>query len=140
MYTDKRCSYKNCNRLFTPSTGNQKYCSSCSKKAKQVKDRIRWRKYNRRLKGYIEYNKECRLCGKKFTTHYKKKIYCGQNECEIKRVKINSRKAELKRNKKRRKQTQIRREERRKDDLLKIKDYFSSFNYKIIDDSGYVNS
>jgi hypothetical protein len=140
MYKDKKCQYNGCNEVFTPSTGNQKYCTFCSEKAKQEKNRIRWKKQARRLNNYIDYHKECKFCGKRFTTHYKKKIYCGSDECEAERVKVNSIKAEIKRNKKKRIQTQIRRKEKRITDLLKIRDYFSSFNYKILYDSDYVNS
>ena len=140
MYKDKKCQYSGCNEVFTPSTGNQKYCAVCSEKAKQEKNIIRWRKRSRKLNNYIEYNKECKFCVKEFTTHYKKKLYCGSDGCEKKRVEINSVKAEIKRNKKKRIQTQVRKKEKRISDLLKIRAYFSDFNYKILDDSEYINS
>ena len=86
MYKDKECKMEGCKNVFTPITGNQKYCLDCKEKAKSQKDRVRWRKRSRKINSSIEYNRECLACGKEFSTFYKKKVYCGSEECEIERV------------------------------------------------------
>jgi hypothetical protein len=88
MYKDKKCQYKQCDNIFTPTTGSQKYCSSCAIKSKQEKDRLRWRDRNRELNCYKEYTRLCKICGKEFKTFYKKKIYCGSEKCEAERIRL----------------------------------------------------
>ena len=86
MYKDKECNMEGCKNIFTPTTGNQKYCLDCKEKAKSQKDRIRWKNSNRKKNNSVEYNRGCLICGKEFSTFYKKKVYCGSEECEIERL------------------------------------------------------
>ena len=86
MYKDRECQMENCKSIFTPTSGSQKYCLNCKEKAKHQKDKIRWRNRSRKRNSSIEYNRICLACGKEFSTFYKKKVYCGSEECEIERV------------------------------------------------------
>jgi hypothetical protein len=140
MYKDKKCLYDSCENIFTPTTGSQKYCPTCSVKAKQAKDRLRWRERSRKLNNYKEHTKFCEVCGKKFKTFYSKKLYCGSEKCEKVRTSANSVKSEFKRSAKKRIQTQIRKQEKRVSDLTGIHSYFAEYGYEVLDDSEYINS
>lgn len=75
-----------CDVVFTPTTGNQKYCEGCKEKAKHDRDKVMWCNRERKRSNFKEYTKECGICGKIFTTYYGSKKYCGAEECEIERV------------------------------------------------------
>ena len=85
-YKEKVCKMDGCGATFTPTTGNQKYCSDCKDKAKHAKNKILWRNKSRKKGNYKEYTVECKICGKVFTTYYTSKKYCGSKECEIERI------------------------------------------------------
>lgn len=85
-YKEKVCKMDGCGVVFIPTTGNQKYCDGCKKKAKYNRDKTKWCDRNRKRYNFKEYTKECGICGKTFTTYYTSKKYCGAEECEIERV------------------------------------------------------
>ena len=85
-YKEKVCKMDGCGVTFTPTTGNQKYCSGCKDKAKHTKNKILWRNRCRKRCNYKEYTVGCKVCGKIFKTYYTSKKYCGSKECEIERI------------------------------------------------------
>lgn len=87
MYRDKVCKMPGCGCVFTPTTGNQKYCLECRDKAKRERERKQWKKQSRKRNNYREFTRDCEACGIEFTTYYSKKIYCGSVECERARLK-----------------------------------------------------
>lgn len=91
MYKDKKCKMVGCDKLFTPTTGNQKYCKDCKEIAKQAREKIQWRNQSRKRNNYTEHTKVCKFCGTVFITYYKKKISCGSIECERQRVVLKNR-------------------------------------------------
>jgi hypothetical protein len=86
MYKDKVCAMANCNNVFTPTSGSQKYCIECKEDGRRSTDRIRDRKRSRKKYDYTEYDRECLCCGDRFRTYYKKKLYCGKESCEYYRL------------------------------------------------------
>lgn len=99
MYQDKICKMTGCGCVFTPTTGNQKYCLGCRQKAKKEREREQWKERSRKRNGYKEYTRRCKICGKKFTTHYSKKLYCGSDECEEERIRLKNKSYHSKRSK-----------------------------------------
>lgn len=88
MYKDKKCKMVGCESTFTPTSGIQKYCVDCKEKAKIEREKTQWKKQSRKRSGSIEYIRNCLACNKKFSTFYKKKIYCGDPKCEVERIRV----------------------------------------------------
>jgi len=86
MYKEKNCQMDGCENIFIPTSGSQKYCLDCKEKAKRLKEKEQWKKVNRK-KYNKEYIRNCLACGNEFSTYYKKKVYCGNLDCEKERVK-----------------------------------------------------
>lgn len=98
QYKKKRCS--TCGKFFTPINPNQKYCGEeCKSIGKRNKDRERDRKRSREKHGYQKYTRNCLACGKEFTTYYSKKVYCGDDNCELVRISRKNRSTQLHRDK-----------------------------------------
>lgn len=83
-YKHKFC--KLCGIEYTPTSPKQKYCEDCKKIGKRIRDNVYDKGRSRKLNGYVEYIRKCLFCGKEFHTYYKKKVYCGSNECDKERV------------------------------------------------------
>lgn len=96
-YKEKDCSL--CNQLYTPTSPKQKYCSGCRIEGRKIADRERDKRRHRKKYNYIEYTRNCKHCGVEFKTHYKKKVYCGAEECERIRVQIKNKKTHSRRSK-----------------------------------------
>jgi very-short-patch-repair endonuclease len=79
-YKNKTCEL--CKIEYTPTSPKQKFCDGCKSVGKRLRDRINDRDHSRKDFGYVEYTRNCLACGKEFTTHYKKKVYCGEADCE----------------------------------------------------------
>ncbi len=99
MYKEKRCRMDGCENIFIPTSGSQKYCLDCKEKAKRLKNKERWKKVNRN-KYHKEYIRNCLACGNKFSTYYKKKVYCGNLNCEKERIRVKNVNGHKRRNKK----------------------------------------
>lgn len=138
MYKSKKC--KLCNSIFLPTSGSQKYCEKCKDIGRNLKNKKRDRVKSRSVNNYTEQTKICTICGVSFNTFYKKKIYCGSEECELKRKRLKNSRAEVRRSYKRK---QSRFLEREKLKILKIKEsceLFSKHGYTVLSSSGFVNS
>lgn len=96
-YKNKNCEL--CGKDFTPTSPKQKYCLACKEEGRRITDRKRDRKRSRKKYNYKEYTRICPSCGKEFITHYSKKIYCGDLECEIYRVIIKNKRGHANRDK-----------------------------------------
>jgi len=139
-YKNKKCAMLGCDVVFTPTSGNQKYCDDCKEKAKIIRDKLQWRIQSRKRNGYVRYNRKCLACGTEFTTHYSKKKYCGTIECKRYRKKINSVVIEEKRNKLRKEVRAVKRALVRLDNLKNVELFLNSNNYELLDSSNYINS
>jgi len=95
-YEQKTCNI--CGERFDPTSPNQKYCINCKDEGRKIVDRIRDRKRCRNKYRYKEYIRYCKACGKKFTTYYNKKKYCGSEECEKIRLQRKNYRIQSKRN------------------------------------------
>lgn len=140
MYKEKECLL--CKKLFTPTSGKQKYCNLCKKEGKLIADRKRDRVRSRKKNEYIEYHKCCKICGKEFTTYYKSKLYCGFIECELKRKYINHQSIKHKVNANRRLKRKL---IHRMDDTIKVSkmiDFINGTGYKVIsyENDSYISS
>ena len=100
MYKQKKCKMSGCGKLFTPTSGNQKYCEDCKEITKRVREKTQWRNQSRKRNNYTEYTKICKFCGITFTTYYKRKINCGSAGCEKQRVILKNRNMHFRRDKK----------------------------------------
>lgn len=137
-YKNKVCLL--CGVVYKPSSPKQKYCDGCKDEGRRIADRERDKIRNRKNNNYQEYTKYCKVCGKEFKTYYKKKLYCGSEECEKERVLKNSIKAEKNRNKKLKEKTKLRRVLNKKLKLEEISNHVSEFGYSLIDGSEYISS
>jgi hypothetical protein len=98
-YKEKVCLL--CGDTYAPTSPKQKYCVNCKVEGKELwaktcgkeRDRIR----NRKRYNYTEYTRNCKHCGIEFKTYYKKKVYCGAEECEKVRMAIKNKRAQAKR-------------------------------------------
>jgi len=129
-----------CGNIFTPTSPKQKYCVTCKDEGRKIADRDRDLKRSRKENGYIEYKKVCPICGTEFFTFYSKKVYCGSDICEKKRVLINGSKCDRKRSVLRKIETVNRNIEKRDAHIKYIEEYFTERGYTVIDASDYVNS
>ena len=83
-YKEKVCLL--CGEIYMPTSPKQKYCVDCKGEGRKIRNR-KWDKIrNRKKYNYIEYTRNCKHCGVEFKTYYKKKIYCGAEECDKVRV------------------------------------------------------
>lgn len=98
IYKPKKC--KICEQIFEPSGPSQKYCSSCKDEGRRLVDRKRDRQRSRIINNYKEYERFCLSCGKKFKTHYSRKVYCGSANCESYRIKVRNKLMHQRRDKK----------------------------------------
>jgi len=85
-YKEKGCYV--CGKKFIPTSPKQKYCLECKEQGRKIVDRKRDRRRSRKKHGYVEYTRNCLNCGIEFKAFYKKKVYCGAEECEKARVQI----------------------------------------------------
>jgi hypothetical protein len=98
-YKEKVCLL--CGETYAPTSPKQKYCSNCKMEGKKIwgktcgkeKDRIR----NRKRYNYTEYMRNCKYCGIEFKTFYKKKVYCGADECDKVRMAIKNKRIQARR-------------------------------------------
>lgn len=84
IYKDKCCGV--CGQIFSPTNPNQKYCVICKDKGRKIVDRVRDRNRSRKRNIYKEYTRNCLCCDVEFKTYYKKKIYCGAEDCDKYRI------------------------------------------------------
>jgi hypothetical protein len=97
-YKEKVCLL--CGEVYSPTNPKQKYCVNCKVEGKKLwgkacgkeRDRIR----NRKRYNYTEYTRNCKHCGIEFKTYYKKKVYCGADECDKVRLCIKSKRIRAK--------------------------------------------
>jgi hypothetical protein len=137
-YKEKVCVL--CDSKFIPSSPKQKYCLSCKEAGRRIADRNRDKKRSRAENGYIEYTRFCRVCGIRFKTFYKKKVYCGSVYCETVRGKTNGRRTDAVRKDKLKFLTKERQSINRDNKLKTSIAYIESFGYKVLDSTNYVNS
>ena len=98
-YKEKVCLL--CGDIYAPTSPKQKYCVNCKVEGKELWgkiygkeiDRIR----NRKRYNYIEYTRNCKHCGIEFKTYYKKKVYCGADECDKVRLCIKNKRIQARR-------------------------------------------
>lgn len=137
-YKKKVCSL--CGEEYKPTSPKQKYCIECKDEGRRISDRKRDRVRHREKYNYKKYTRRCKICGIKFYTYYSRKVYCGDERCELKRVKLNNINIEKKRSEKKCKLTKIRQKQNREDRLNELCEYIQKYNYKVLDASDYKNS
>lgn len=94
-YKEKDCFI--CGKRYIPTNPRQKYCLECKEEGRRIIDRKRDRYRSRKKHGYIELTHNCLNCGIEFKTFYKKKVYCGAEECEKARVQIKNKRTQARR-------------------------------------------
>lgn len=97
-YKEKVCLL--CQEVYSPTSPKQKFCSGCKAEGRRIGNRKSDRVRNRKKYNYVEYIRNCKHCGIEFKTHYKKKVYCGADECEKVRVQIKNQRIHARRSKK----------------------------------------
>lgn len=140
MYKNKTCKMKECNNVFVPTSGSQKYCDNCKNIAKKERERLQWRDKSRKLGGYKEHHRKCKFCEKEFSTYYKRKITCGSEECENKRKRQNAIEIDKVRSKNRSIKAKIERQKIIAERLRYIKYYVEKINYNLVSAIKYKTS
>jgi hypothetical protein len=131
MYKDKVCLL--CKKDFTPNNPNQKYCVNCKDDGRRVADRKRDRLRNRKKNKYKERIVKCEICCIEFTTYYKKKKYCGSDECEKTRKHLNSVKIQNKINIKRKHNRMLTRIKYNSIKIIEMVSFVNNTNYQVSD-------
>jgi len=96
-YKEKVCLL--CDQKYIPTSPIQKYCPECRAEGRRIVSRKIDRRRSRKKYNYTEYTRNCKHCGIEFKTYYKKKVYCGAEECERVRVYIKNQRTHAKRSK-----------------------------------------
>ena len=86
-----------CEQKYLPTSPKQKYCFNCRNEGRKIADRKRDKNRSRKKYNYIEYTRNCMNCGVEFKTFYKKKGYCGAEECDKVRLYIKNRRIQARR-------------------------------------------
>jgi hypothetical protein len=94
-YKEKECSI--CNQKYIPTSPKQKYCSVCRAEGRRITSRKRDRCRSRKKYNYTEYTRNCKHCGIEFKTYYKKKVYCGAEECDQVRLYLKNQRIQARR-------------------------------------------
>lgn len=136
-YKSKTCNI--CKEDYKPTSPKQKFCYSCKNSAEKIAQSERDKKRNR-LKHSNVYEKVCPICNTQFKTFNSRKIYCGNEECEIKRKRINGLKIDKKRNIERSVTRRYKRALRISKIIKYIKSYVTSFNYTLMSAIKYKTS
>jgi len=130
MYKEKVCLL--CKKYFTPESPNQKYCVNCKDEGRRIADRKRDKIRSRKKNNYKEYDRTCKICGIKFKTCYKKKIYCGSEECEKERKFLNYEKVKYEVYSKRKYKRILNRIKINSIKIIEMTDFINNTNYKVL--------
>lgn len=94
-YKEKVCLL--CGAVYAPTGSTQKYCVGCKVEARRIRGRKKDKIRNRKRYNYTEYTRNCKHCGVEFKTYYKKKVYCGADECDKVRLYIKNKRIQARR-------------------------------------------